>query len=69
MNPGSIVGKFPAFGKAIGTSASERPNHFDGVPAYCSTDVEGINRPRVSASSGPLLIRVGKNVPFEVGRP
>jgi len=60
MKPRSIVGKFPAFGNAIGMSASGRPNHFDNVAAYCSTDVDGMNRPRVSASSGPVVTRVGK---------
>src|SRR5688572_2853633 len=72
INPRLVIGKFGMFGNTYGTSAVSNPNHVAIVPAYCSTEVVGIQRPRalpVSASSGPSFTSVGNGVPFEVLMP
>ncbi len=47
------------YGKAVASELSGTPNHRASVAPYCSTDVLGIHRPAVSASSGPARARVG----------
>ena len=59
--------KLPISGKTVATSAGASPNHVASVAAYCSTAHVGIQRPRVSVSSGPPSWSVGKTEPFDPG--
>src|SRR6476646_11718565 len=52
--------KFARFGKIVGKSAVGTPNQLARVAAYWSSDVVGIQRPWLVASSGPPSAKVGK---------
>src|SRR5437588_9172245 len=51
--------KLPSRGKTAGKSLAERPYQLARVAAYWSTEVVGIQRPRVSVSFGPPRASVG----------
>lgn len=59
MNPRSIDANRPMFGSTSGISLDVTPNHFARVAEYSSTDVVGIQLPRVPVSSGPPTCRIG----------
>src|SRR5580704_779434 len=54
------VVKFARFGKMVGRSDVGTPNQFAKVAAYWSSEVVGIQRPSLVASSGPPSASVGK---------
>ena len=49
----------PMLGKTLGMLLLETPNHLASVAEYSSTEVVGIQAPRLPVSSGPPDWRTG----------
>lgn len=60
MNPMFWVVKLARFGKTLGKSSAETPNQVASVAPYWSSDIVGIQLPRLPESSGPPSASVGK---------